>query len=88
MNKYVASIIMAIVALGGLYGVYYIKCVKPMADRDKMLITYGTTINNLEVDLDKCKADSVVRDFESFFEGGGNVETGNTGDNIFLKRVH
>ena len=52
-----------------------------------MLVVYGTKINNLEVDLAKCKADSVVTDFEAFFEGGGNVEINDASSNIFLKRV-
>ena len=87
-NKYFIGLVGIIALVGSLYSLYYFKCAKPIVDRDKMLTVYGIKINNLEVDLDKCKADSAVTDFESFFEGGGNVETGNTGDNIFLKRVH
>jgi len=81
-----AALVIAIIG-GGWYTVqkwhYW-----PLEERQEIINTLGTTVNNLEINLTRCRDDKTVIEFESFFEGGGNVETAdNADDNIFLKRL-
>ena len=87
INKYTAIVAIIIFIIGiGWYRInkwHY----KPFKEQQQLITILSTTVNNLEVDLDKCKADSSVMKFESFFEGGGNIEATDTSNNVFLKRV-
>lgn len=86
LNRYVWYFIGTAIIIGSVWYSLQTWHYAPLKERDAMLVVYGTKINNLEVDLIKCVDDSVVVEFESFFEGGGDVEGTNGSDsNIFLK---
>jgi len=88
LNRYIGSIALIIAIIGGGWYAAHKWHYWPAEAQQELINILGTTVNNLEVNLTRCRDDKTVIEFESFFEGGGDIETDNNADdNIFLKRM-
>jgi len=88
LNRYTGSIALIIAIIGGGWYAAHKWHYWPLEERQEIINILGITVNNLEVNLTRCQDNKTVIEFESFFEGGGDIETAdNADDNIFLKRM-
>jgi len=87
-SRYALTIALIVAIIGGGWYAAQKWHYWPLEERQEIINTLGTTVNSLEINLTRCQDDKIVTEFESFFEGGGGVETDNNADdNIFLKRM-